>query len=101
MNFLELKKSSFLKSHCILYLWLIFLQLEEFRKVSHIVSGTPTADDMITENYRPVQQLGGRKVYASYSYQTQGSSSTYPSLLAVVILSFMALFHINQWSFWR
>lgn len=63
-------------------------QLAAFREVTHIASGTPTADDKIKENYRPVQQLGTRKVYSSYDYLalTGGSPTMSPSFVTMVTI---------------
>lgn len=62
----------------------------------HVDNGQAAGDDddKITENYRPLQSLYGRKVYASYVYSspTQGSSMITPSLLSIVILAVLSLF---------
>lgn len=56
-------------------------QIEEFRKLAHVssTSGELHYHDMITENYRPVQDLAGRTVYSSHRL-TDTSGTTSPAL---------------------
>lgn len=72
-------------------------QMAEFRKLAHITSppasGTLHVHDLITENYRPVQDLADRKVETSYQFDVSGSTTlTKSSAMLTAILIFWALF---------